>query len=62
MKKLLVVLAWIVIFPLMVIWELFKGLLGLADSMERTRRRRSRHAGVMCGPGGVGARGGRKRR
>ena len=40
----------------------YKGfLLGLADEMERDRKRRSRHSGVMCGPGGVGPRGGRRR-
>ena len=50
--KILVALAWIVLLPLMVMWEIFKGLLGLANDMERGRKRRSRHSGVMCGPGG----------
>lgn len=52
MITLLKVLFCIILFPLMLAWELFKGLIGLADSMERTRKRNSRHRGVMCGPGG----------
>lgn len=40
----------------------YKGLIGLADDMERARKRNGQHRGVMCGPGGVGARGGRRRR
>ena len=55
------VLFCIIAFPIMLFWELFKGLLGLSASMERDRKRRSRHSGVMCGPGGVGPRGGRRR-
>lgn len=62
MKELLKALFSLLLFPIMVVWGLFKGLIDLADSMERSRRGRSRNRGVMCGPGGVGARGGRKRR
>ena len=39
----------------------YKGLIGLADDMERARKQRSRNRGVFCGPGGVGHRGGRRR-
>lgn len=46
------VVLWIIAFPYMLIWVLFKGLLGLANDMERDRKRRGRHSGVMCGPGG----------
>lgn len=30
----------------------YKGLIGLADDMERARKRNGQHRGVMCGPGG----------
>ena len=57
MKKVFTVLArifmalvWVLVFLLMLVWEIFKGLLGLADSMER-RKRNGRHRGVMCSPG-----------
>lgn len=53
MRKLMVILAWVVLLPLMLIWEIFKGLLGLAGSTGRKRGR----GGVMCGPGGVSTRG-----
>lgn len=39
----------------------YKGLIGLADDMERARKRRSRNRGVFCGPGGIGHRGGKRR-
>ena len=35
---------------------------GLLAGQARTERRNSSHRGVMCGPGGVGARGGKRRR
>ena len=50
--KFLKVMLWIFVFPLMLMLALFKGLIGLSDDMERTRRKNSRHSGVMCGPGG----------
>ena len=40
-----------------------KGFFGsLLAGQARTERRNSSHRGVMCGPGGVGARGGKRRR
>ena len=42
MKKLIVVLMWICVFPIMVAWVLIKGLIDLAYDMERARKRRSR--------------------
>lgn len=46
------VMLWIFAFPIMLMWVIFKSLIGLSNSMERSRKRRSRHAGVMCGAGG----------
>ena len=40
-----------------------KGLIAtMLESQARTERRNGSHRGVMCGPGGVGARGGKRRR
>ena len=40
-----------------------KGILAtMFAAQARTERKNSSHRGVMCGPGGVGARGGRKRK
>ena len=50
MKTFFKVLFWIFFFPIMIVWVLFKGLLGLANDMERGRKRRSRHIGVMSSP------------
>ena len=62
MKELFKALFSIILFPIMVVGVLFKGLIDLADSMERGRRRNSRHSGVMSSSPRVGARGGRRRR
>ena len=61
MKTFWKIMFWVFCFPIMLVWVLFKGLVGLSDDMERSRKRRSRNSGVMCGPGGRGARGGRRR-
>ena len=62
MKKFFKVLFCIILIPIMLAGILFKGLIGLADSMERGRRRNSRHYGVMSSSNSVGARGGKRRR
>lgn len=54
MRKIMVVLAWVILLPIMLAWEIFKGLLGLAGCTGRRKRGRG---GVMCGPGGVSPRG-----
>ena len=39
---------------------LMPSLLDLSKQMERDRKRRSRHRGIMCGPGGPKKRGRRR--
>ena len=57
MRKLMVVLAWVVLLPLMLAWEIFKGLLEFAGITKRGKRRKRNRGGVMCGPGGYNASG-----
>ena len=52
MKKFFIVMFWIIATPVMLFWASFKTLIDMADGMERSRKRRSKHTGVMCSAGG----------
>lgn len=52
MEKFLKIMFCIVAIPIMLCWFLFTCLLDIADDMERSRRKRGRHIGVMSSSGG----------